>query len=439
MHMSKIWLITKREYLSRVKKKSFIVMTLLGPLLIALFYGLIFYFVLNPNVGSKEKKIAVFDMNKNLFSTLESDEKISFVFLNANKPEDTLIHENYDGILIIHPADSNLNIKTIDLKCKTNPGLGIKKELQNKIEDILTDAKLTKNGLVTKKEFEKYKSEIQINTKSEDEEGDNNSQEISAGIGFACAFLIYIFIFLYGVQVMRGVIEEKTNRIVEVIISSVKPFQLMMGKIIGIAMVGLTQFTVWLIFGFATVSFGGAYINKDNIEKVKKAQTEMSMNKMNVENQALASNTSFDKIMNFNYPLIIGCFLFYFIAGYLFYGAFFAAIGSAVDSETDTQQFMLPVTLPLVFGFIIATTSVVNDYNSTLASILSIIPFTAPVVMMVRIPFINEFNVEILMSMISMVVSFILVVWMAGKIYRVGILMYGKKPSYKEILKWIRY
>lgn len=439
INMNRILLITRREYLSRVKKKSFLIMTLLGPLLIGLFYGLIFYFVLNPDLGSDSKKIGIYNFNDSIFNSFESDAQLQFSYLNPQWNADSALKKEFDAILIIPKLDTALNLSRIDLKCKKKPGLGIKNSIQRQLESMLTDAKLRKNGLITRKEFEKYNASVKLNIINISDKSDDNGQEVAAGVGLACAFLIYIFIFLYGVQVMRGVIEEKTNRIVEVIISSVKPFELMLGKIIGIALVGLTQFSVWLIFGFMTVTFGGSLLHNPKLAStnVPNAPAISQISQLPVEAQTQPDMLS--AILNINYPLVLGCFLFFFITGYLFYGALFASIGAAVDSETDTQQFMLPVTMPLVFGFIIATSSVVNDYNSTLAKWLSVIPFTAPVVTMVRVPFMNEFNSDILLSMFSMVISFILVVWMAGKIYRTGILMYGKKATYREIFKWLRY
>jgi ABC-2 type transport system permease protein len=231
---------------------------------------------------------------------------------------------------------------------------------------------------------------------------------------------------------MRGVIEEKTNRIVEVIISSLKPFELMMGKIVGIALVGLTQFVIWIFIIFALGSaVSGLVLSSMNLptEAGQAMQTTGAENDFSNILQALSG---------FNYVMIVTMFIFYFISGYLFYGSLFAAIGSAVDNETDTQQFMLPITLPLVFAFVLAQSVVTSNPNGILAFWLSIIPLTSPVVMMVRIPFGVPFW-EVLISMAAMIVGFVFTVWLAGRIYRVGILMYGKKPSYKELGKWLFY
>ncbi len=268
--------------------------------------------------------------------------------------------------------------------------------------------------------------------------------EISMAIGYINGFIMYMFILLFGVQVMRGVIEEKTNRIVEVIISSVKPFQLMMGKILGIAAVGLTQFVAWIILTIALVTTLQPLILPDNtMEKIQNQQTEMLQSggiqqaqPVNTENLA-DFNSIFDSLKQVNFVLIIAVFLFYFLGGYLLYASLFAAVGAAVDNETDTQQFMTPITIPLIIALVVMLNAISNP-EGPLAFWFSIIPFTSPIVMVARV----SFGIpvwELLLSASLLIITFLATTWMAGKIYRVGILMYGKKVNYAELWKWMKY
>ncbi len=253
----------------------------------------------------------------------------------------------------------------------------------------------------------------------------------------ALAFLIYFFIFLYGVQVMKGVIEEKTSRIVELIVSTVKPFQLMMGKVLGIALVGLSQLVMWIILTALLMGVIGLIVdfNISDLQELEQLGSNTALTKVDLEQLQFISD-----FLALPLGKIVGVFLFFFMGGYLFYGALFAAIGSAVDSETDTQQFMLPMTMPLIFSIAVSFSIVVGDPNGTLATWMSIIPFTSPVTMMVRLPFMGEeLSWQIYLSMAIMLMSIVAAIVVAGKIYRTGILMYGKKASYKELAKWLFY
>ena len=249
-------------------------------------------------------------------------------------------------------------------------------------------------------------------------------------------FLIYIFIFLYGAMVMRGVMEEKTSRIVEIIISSVKPIQLMMGKILGIALVGFTQFALWVSLTFVISSVATALlVSPADLNPVDMANgSEMLIQEADMNHSGLAS--VFEQLESINITFLLVMFLFYFIGGYLMYGSLFAAVGSAVDSETDSQQFMLPITIPLIFSFI-ALQTILENPDSSLAFWCSIIPFTSPIVMMGRLPF-DPPLWELGLSMVLLIVGFIFTSWLAGRIYRVGILMYGQKVNYKTLWKWIK-
>jgi len=269
---------------------------------------------------------------------------------------------------------------------------------------------------------------------------------ISTGIGFICAFMIYLSLFIYGTQVMRGVIEEKTSRIIEVVISSVKPIQLMLGKIIGIGLVGLTQFLLWIILSAALTLGGGSALmskmNKAKMEQVTAAGQQMQgvngahVNTPPATGDLLAQAGIATGDLHIVYTLVV--FLFYFLFGYFLYSAIFAAVGSAVDNETETQQFMLPITLPLIFTFVLSINFIISNPHSTLSVWLSMIPFTAPIAMMIRLPF-DVPPGQLALSMMLMVVGFLFVTWVAARIYRVGILMYGKKASYKELAKWFFY
>jgi ABC-2 type transport system permease protein len=438
--MNKIFLVIKREYLTRVRKKSFIVMTIAAPLLLVAFYGIIFYFVVNRDIGDSEKRIYVLDKSGQFTGKLTNKENIKFEFGTTYEipdQKDFLERENYYGILSIPDSAGVPKLNSIKLVSVDQASISTEDYIEDQISRVIKENKLALIGVDEKQLNEINKTDINIATSTATKEGEkSNSSQASTLVGFGGALLIYLFIFLYGVQVMRGVIEEKTNRIVEVIISSLKPFELMMGKIIGIALVGLTQFVIWVllisILGGGTSGMIASQMQLTPETTDALAQSGKQMAEGGGPQQML------EALLGFNYIYLAGMFLFYFISGYLFYGALFAAIGSAVDNETDTQQFMLPVTMPLVFAFVLAQSAVVSNPNGPLAFWLSVIPFTAPVVMMVRVPF-GVANWEIALSMLSMVAGFIFTVWLAGRIYRIGILMYGKKPSYKEISKWLFY
>jgi ABC-2 type transport system permease protein len=291
---------------------------------------------------------------------------------------------------------------------------------------------------------------VSVQTKKLDESGveKGTSTGIAMALAYLLGFLMYMLVFIFGAQVMRGVIEEKTSRVVEVIISSVKPIQLMMGKIIGIALVGLTQFMIWIVLTVGIVGVlkttilpksGGSEISQSMPQNLMSGNQQVAGTSQTAEMspQVAEFTKMFDNAMNQPWGLIIICFIFYFVTGYLLYASVFAAIGSAVDNETETQQFMLPVTIPIILGLMVAMGTMQNP-ESPLAFWCSMIPLTAPIVMMARIPFGVPYW-QIAVSMIIMLVSFGSFVWMAAKVYRTGILMYGKKTSWKEMWKWLRY
>lgn len=434
--MNKIILIIQREYLTRVKKTSFILMTLFGPLLMA---GLMLVPIW---LGLKDKDIQlieVIDDTGKFINQFENSTTLQFTheFKSIEEAKKSFYKDNYTSILHIENTNKNT---TAFLYYKKQPGLSTISKIESTIEGGIKNLDLEKKFNISKKQLDEIEPNVAVKSISIDEAGLEESKDVgvSTFLGFGGAILIYTFIFMYGIQIMRGVIEEKTSRIVEIIISSVKPFQLMMGKIVGIALVGLTQFSLWIILSMGIYSVGMAAIASTNIDTKMFQQEALAQNDEGIENASNMIEKQLETLFS-DIPIItiIVSFLFYFLGGYLLYGAFLAAIGSAVDSEADTQQFMMPITIPLIFSFVMAS-SVMENPDGPLAFWLSIIPLTSPIIMMVRIPFGVE-TWELLLSMALLVAGFIGATWVAAKIYRTGILMYGKKITYKELLKWLRY
>ncbi len=434
--MDKIKLIILREYLSRVKKKSFIIMTLLGPLLMA---GVVIVPVLLARVSQDEAKvIEVVDETGLYVNKLGGSESVKFVYSDKNiiAAKQDFDSANVDGILYIPSITVNY-WQGIQLFTEKQPNISLVSYLEKTLQKEIESQRLQAEG-IDEEVLKKIKTNVSVNSILLTDGGETkSSSELSAGVGFVGSFLIYFFIFLYGAQVMRGVVEEKTSRIVEVIISSVKPFQLMMGKIVGVAMVGLTQFLLWVVLTATIVTIAGKVLL--NNEDVAPSTSPMMRGQAQMEDQAPQSEMAdvFEMIGAINFPVILGVFIFYFIGGYLLYGSLFAAIGAAVDSETDTQQFMLPITIPLILSIIIAQMVITNPGGS-LAFWFSIIPFTSPIIMMIRIPFGVPYG-ELALSAGLLIAGFLFTTWLAARIYRVGILMYGKKVSYKELGKWLFY
>lgn len=429
--MSKIGLVTKREYLSRVKKKSFIIMTILGPILIAAFYAAIIYFTIN-DVGESKKNIVIADPSGFLDETLIEEGNINLIIKDQYSRQEMLKDTDIEGWMQIPAEIKAEDNPTLTFESSNNLSVVTMEKVTGFIEDNLRSKRLQKLG-VSKEDVDQLETSVNLTELKigKDGEAKNSSIAINTGIGLALSLIIYFFIFVYGVQIMRGVIEEKTNRIVELIISSVKPFELMMGKVLGLAAVGITQIVIWIaLSGILIPLIGSAMGMKSTAEAAMTAGSEdLPMDQMNT---VLAS------LMELDFFKIIVTFLFFFVGGYLMYGAIFAAIGSAVDSETDTQQFMLPITMPLVASIAISSTAILKDPNGPIAMWMSMFPLTSPISMMVRVPFIDGWG-EILLSMAILVVSFLFTIWLAGRIYRVGILMYGKKPTYRELYKWLFY
>lgn len=469
--MNKILLIIQREYLTKVKKKSFIVMTILGPILMASLFVLPVYLA---NRQDDKELISVIDETGLFFNRFENNGNYTFVSVNGNLQEtkETLMKQG--SYMLLHIPATQLNIPdnaiiysdkqpTLNLKDyisgvmsreleKHKLAAEIRKEIIRNTPGYQLGKDTTAQDLMSETILKNIKTDVTITTYKTEAGGKEQKSytEISMVVGLVSSIMIYMFIFMFGAQVMRGVIEEKTNRIVEVIVSSVKPFQLMMGKVIGVALVGLTQFLLWILLTFIIITaIQTAFpqqFKKTPVEQAKIAGQNVALpnetapaapNSITADTGNDKLNEVFEAFSSINLTLMISAFLFFFLFGYLLYAALFAAIGSAVDNETDTQQFMLPVTVPLILSIVVAQT-VIQNPASPLAFWLSMIPFTSPVIMMVRIPFgVPEW--EIALSMVLLILGFLCTTWLAAKIYRTGILMYGKKSNYRELWKWIRY
>ncbi len=431
--MNKTWLILKREFATRVRKRSFIIMTLLGPILSAALFILPAYLATLPQ---DYRSILVLD-EPGLLNYDKGKDIVAFRYLPPQKFDldaaKKFFRDEEDYAFLYIPmrasGDPDFMARNSLLYSKGDVNPGIENYIENTLEKYIQQEKLKALGIEPEV---MAKTKTRVNIKSfnlEDGKETEGLTLVKMGIGYVAAFLIYIFVFVYGAQVMRGVIEEKTTRIVEVMISSVKPFQLMLGKILGLAGVALLQFSIWVLFGALFYFLAFTFILGDQLEAGSVAGGLTAQNNDIIE--------IFRIIEAINFPYLIACFLFYFLFGYLLYAAMFAAIGSAVDKESDTQQFMFPVSLPLIAAIIVLIRAL-DDPNGAIAQWFSQIPFTSPIVMMARAPFSIPWY-ELALSMLLLIASFLMMSWLAARIYRTGILMYGKKPKLREILKWISY
>ena len=439
--MNKVLLIIRREYLSRVKKKSFIIMTFLTPLLIAGIYGLIGYFTYK-GIKDTHDKIAVVSTNKTLTEQLTTDDNITYEYvkLPIDAMKKSLAKSDYDYVLYL-PEFTLDAPKGIELFGEKQAGLSLNSRISKDIEELVRNQKLKQSG-ISQSDLDQLKTSVDIDVKkiaAETGKEESSSAGASTIIAFIAGILMFMFIMLYGIQVMRGVIEEKTSRIIEVMISSVKPFQLMMGKIIGIALVGLTQFILWIVLTFTISTIAATVlIDKADVKKITASAQGQQIEK-GTEVAAQGPMVDIQKsLAGLDFGKIVSVFIFFFIGGYLFYSALYAAIGSAVDNETETQQFMMPVMMPLLLGYALSLSVVTNDPYGNVAFWLSMIPFTSPIAMVVRMPY-GVPAWELALSMAILVIGFIGTVWIASRIYRVGILMYGKKTTFKEMFKWFTY
>jgi len=441
--MSKIGLIIQREYSTRVMKKSFILLTFLTPILLVGMISAIVY--MGTIKDDKIKNIVVVDKSGLYKDVLKNNESYNFQFSNATVDElKKQNSENSDFAALLYISNDLTKDSTAAVMYSDKQvNLELKSYVSGLLNSYIEEQKLAAYNIPNLKEMvEKSNSDIDLKTIKWGEDGNDKeaSAELALAIGMITAMIIYMFIVIYGAQVMTGVVQEKTNRIVEVMISSVKPFELMMGKIIGIAMVGLTQFMMWVLLTGAILFGLSTTFAKDlDLEKMQQMQ-EISQKGMQGMPTAEINGQVADfmtAINGLDFVQIITLFIVYFLGGYLLYASLFAAIGSAVDNETDTQQFSMPIMLPIIFAVYAGIFSAENP-DGPLAFWCSMIPFTSPIVMMVRLPFDVPFW-QIALSISILVLSFIGTTWMAGKIYRTGILMYGKKTTWKEMWKWLRY
>lgn len=435
--MNNISLILKREYFTRVKKKSFIIMTIVGPILMAALFIAPVWLAMADN--DEVKTILAYDKTGKFKDAFKDSKTLKFEFTDISDSEqrkEFFKTSGNDAMLSVLDTLSHSFV----LYSEKTPDISIKEKLSRQLEEFFEEKNYKKLG-IDKSKLDSAKVSVSIETKTLTSEGEKTSSaELPIAVGFISAFIIYMFIFMYGVQVMRGVIEEKVNRVVEVLISSVKPFQLMAGKIIGIALVALTQFLLWavltgIIVGFVYLTFGQSIIPQgQDISQIQNLSSQQL--------EQIAGNSGFSEIilglLNFDWFAMISTFLIFFTGGYLLYASLFAAIGAAVDNETDNQQFMLPVTVPLILA-IVAAQGIIKNPDGNLAFWFSVIPFTSPIIMPMRVA-LGRYEVwELTLSIGLLIAAFIGTIWLAAKIYKTGILMYGKKVSYKELWKWLRY
>ncbi len=431
--MRNLRLIINREYLARVRNKTFIVMTFLSPLI---FVGMIMLIAYLSMLNSTEQKIMGIHDESGLFAAEFKDgEQVLYLDYSdkdlATARQEVLENE-YFGLIHISEVSPIFGKPEVEFFGKDTPGFGTIENIEKTISDKLTREQLIAKGIDVS-EIDKARRNVSVEIQNfAGEHSSKMSNYIKMFFGGAAGYLLMMFIIIYGNMVMRSVIEEKTNRIIEIIVSSVKPFQLLLGKVLGTSLAGITQFTVWVILGtvllFGISSFLG--IDPTNVQTPASAAingaAQPEINQLVVD------------ILKLPYASLLSFFVVYFIGGYFLYSAIYAAIGAAVDSETDTQQFMFPIILPLILGIYVGFFSVVENPHGTVSTIFSIIPLTSPIVMLMRIPFGVPWW-EIAISITLLIATNFTVLWLSAKIYRVGILMYGKKPTYKELYKWLKY
>tara|TARA_B100000795_G_scaffold245682_1_gene210926 strand:+ start:458 stop:1783 length:1326 start_codon:yes stop_codon:yes gene_type:complete len=439
--MSKLKLIIHREFIAKVRNKSFIMMTFLSPILLVGMGALVF-FLMKKN-DEKVKEIVYVDnsglFTKDDFKDTKTIHYQDFTVLGIEETKNKVEEGDYYGALIIPKQDSlEVLANAIEFYSKDSPGMSVMNSLETKIERKLRNKKLNSFGI----DLEKINaSKIQSDIKMINFSGEESSKLINGlkiGVGLIAGYMLMMFVMIYGTSVMRSVIEEKTSRIVEIIVSSVKPFQLMLGKIIGNASAGLLQFLIWGILIFIITTVASSIFGIDMVEmqtaKLSAEQLEAAKQAAGMDKMQLI----IQEILRLPILKMFVLFIFYFLGGYMLYSSMFAAVGAAVDNETDTQQFMLPIMLPLILGVYVGFATVMNDPHGSIAVLFSHIPFTSPIVMLMRVPFGVSWY-ELAISMTLLLVTFVFMVWLAAKIYRVGILMYGKKPTYSDLYKWLKY
>ncbi len=431
--MSKISLIIQREYLIRVRKKSFLIMTIIGPILFAAIMVLPAWLATR---DSTENRVMVLDRSGLFADKFQSSKSV--VFENVKGDETSQKQQVLEGeehnLLLVIGEISGQKLPEIHLFGQSNPPLEVISMVEKQINGELKNIRLKASG-IDPALVESINPEVEVRTSVLSEEGEKDGGSLAATIvGYGAGFLIYMFIFLYGSQIMMSVMEEKTSRVVEILVSSVKPFELMLGKIVGVALVGLTQFLLWVVLSFAvSTAAGKLFLDKSKVQN----ETQASVGKPDIETKAESKGMAMiSELKNVDILKLSVCFIVYFLGGYLLYSALFAAVGSAVESQQEAQQFMMPVTIPIILSIVLAQ-FVIKDPHGSLAFWLSVFPLTSPVIMMVRVPF--EPPVwQIILSMLMLVAGFLGTTWLAGKVFRVGILMYGKKVTWTEIAKWLK-
>lgn len=447
--MNKLWIIIKREYLSKVKKKSFFVMTLLGPVLMTL---LVVLPVLLQNSARERYHIIVVDeIEKTLINEdtvsffkgkFKNNENLLFEYSDNIKEAQELLESGLcDGVLEIVNTNDNPPIKSFLFYADNEPSIDASSDLKEQTKQIFKNSVLRVNYDMAEEDINKI-NDPKIDFYAKDiRTGENSMSEIKTVLGAVFAFIIYFFIFLFGGQVMRSIGEEKTSRIVEVLASSVKSVYLLFGKIIAVALLGLTQIILWIVLTLLLI--GGVSLAQPDLfapqeqKEIQVAQRVVSVDTLDLNNaDSSFAKEAIQNIQAINFPLVVGVFIIYFILGYLFYASLFGAVGALLDNDTDNSQFTLPVTVPMIFA-IICVPMVLNNPTGSVAVWLSMIPFTSPVIMLVRIPF-GVPVWQLLVSVALMIIFIVAAVWFAGKIYRTGILMYGKNITWKEIFKWFR-
>ena len=424
--MKHLRIIIEREYLNKIRNKSFIIMTFVSPLIVVAF-ALIIGFLTDVNSKSNAKDILILDESGLFSNTFSDTETIHYEYLKDKTLQEAraeVLETSKYGLLYIPKEETAQKA----FYSEESPSLSLVNELTGALEKTLFQYNLTQKG-IDKAEIDSARTKITL--QMENFTGEKTSEfdnVMKIAIGGVAGYLIFMFIIIYGNMIMRSVIEEKTSRIVEIIISSVKPFQLMLGKIIGTSLAGLTQFAIWLVIGGVLFALAPSLFQVDTPTAT----------------QAMVATESHSEISNiitalYHFPFLetSGVFLLFFVGGYLLYSSLYAMVGAMVDNETDTQQFLMPILIPLMLAFYVGMFSVIEEPHGTISVVFSYIPLTSPVVMLMRIPF-GVAWWEVLISLLLLYITFFLVIKIASKIYRIGILMYGKKPTYKEVWKWLK-
>jgi ABC-2 type transport system permease protein len=437
--MNHLPLIIRREYLTKVKNRSFIIMTFVSPLIMILLISVVAYLTqLNKD---KKRTIAILDESELFADVFKNTDNTTYTFLQDIDLEAALAFvEESKGYGLMHieapQADSSVP-KEFKFYSEESPSITVISALESKIESKIREIKLIQDGL----DLDRINAtRTNIDIVQESFEGERSSKidnVLKLAFGGIAGYLLFMFIIIYGNMIMRSVIEEKTSRIIEVIISSVKPIQLMMGKIIGTSLAGITQFAIWVVLGAVLLVMVSAIFGVE-MSEVNTPQQQMMMETMQNQDSEQMAVKVINAINHLPLTNLVIAFMGFFIGGYLLYSSVYAAIGAAVDNETDTQQFMLPILMPLILAVYVGVFTVIEDPHGTVSTVFSFIPFTSPVVMLMRIPFGVPLWQQLL-SFLLLLGTFSVTVWFAAKIYRIGILMFGKKPTYRELIKWLKY